>query len=538
MSHHNLEIATCAAWCITNIASGGDEDCHQLLNSKALSVIGYCYNRPDATEALYDQLNWVVGNLAGSPSIVEVMDVEVWVELISRTAKNFVSLNHRQTAMWALSNLVKVSVSSRTFALLTPMIMDMLKVIEGSYASQYSENNVDIFWVLAFITKKEQICRELLRPPFAPILKFLMKGLEQTNAVNYKKRKPALIPLVRVLGNIVCTDLTATFCRQYDLIGAAIKMVSMFSAITQADSEEIAMIKEVLWMLSNITADSQCAPLFAQIPTNLASLLLSFQFRGASQKEAYWCISNLISEHVKYFASALNSSHVVTSFFNVLIAILESEHSMLVAHTVASLSFALPHVCELIDPSLRNSFLEEASQRLDKPLSVLAKQAGPVVASQSAALHKRFCEARLNVASLPLKTPLNASSTAKLNTTGTVFEFGAMEKALDNVPAYPNSLPSLVSNGSQANGAQGGSTQDGSSGTFSMPPIFKLISKKVTGYTLYGYAHRPLLKKAHPSLAVVEITRKLASQWKLASAEEKEAYKASAKSHNIQNGFA
>ncbi|EGG23005.1 hypothetical protein DFA_05135 [Cavenderia fasciculata] len=272
-----------AAWALTNIASGSQQNTYSVVNLNIIPTLASLLSSPHPR--IVDQSIWGLGNIAGDSVALRnlVLEQDVLPALLGIFEKHSRNTNILRNACWALSNLFrgKPLSDSHYAELALPTIARLLYL-------QDQDALCDVLWCISYVsdTTNERMQKVLDCNVVGVLIGILTKA-----------ERPLVSPALRTLGNFLTGDDIQT---QTVLNHGALAVLAKLLANPKAEIR-----KEVCWCISNITSGNR-----AQIqqvidsgilPTVVEHLLTD---TAAVKKEAIWAISNACcgssAEQIKY----------------------------------------------------------------------------------------------------------------------------------------------------------------------------------------------------------------------------------------------
>ncbi|KAJ0028174.1 hypothetical protein Pint_35584 [Pistacia integerrima] len=226
-----------AAWCLTNIAAGKQEETKALLPALPLLIahLGEKSSLPVA-----EQCAWALGNVAGEEE--ELRDVLLAQGALPPLARMMLPNKGStvRTAAWALSNLIKGPDPKAASELIR--VNGVLDAILCHLKKANEELATEVAWVVVYLSALSNVATSLLVK--SDVLPQLVERLATTNSLQL------LIPVLRSLGNLVAGD-SNTIC---DILVPGHKVIEVL--VKCLKSEHRVLKKEAAWVLSNIAAGS------------------------------------------------------------------------------------------------------------------------------------------------------------------------------------------------------------------------------------------------------------------------------------------
>ncbi|CDW72241.1 importin subunit alpha-1-like [Stylonychia lemnae] len=261
-----------AAWCLTNIASGQQEQVQVLIDKGTVNVLVELLNSPHLE--VVEQAIWGLGNIAGDGAKIRDM-------VIAAGAINPISniLDRAQpgssfvrNASWTLSNLCRGK-PAPNFHAVKRAVPSLAKVL---IENDVEDILIDVCWAISYLSDGgEERIPIILETNVVPRL---IQLLQHPNIA-------ISVPCLRTIGNIVTGDDDQT---QFVINAGALEQLN---SIIYHKKKTVR--KEVCWSLSNITAGNPqqiqlCLDL--GIIDKLINILINDDIE--IKKEAVWAVSN------------------------------------------------------------------------------------------------------------------------------------------------------------------------------------------------------------------------------------------------------
>ncbi|TXG59138.1 hypothetical protein EZV62_016967 [Acer yangbiense] len=213
-----------AAWCLTNIAAGKQEETKALLPALPLLIahLGEKSSLPVA-----EQCAWALGNVAGEGD--ELRNILLSQGALPPLARMMLPNKGStvRTAAWALSNLIKGPDPKAATELIR--VDGVVEAILRHLKKADEELATEVAWVVVYLSALSNIAISILVK--SDVLQLLVERLATSNSLQL------LIPVLRSLGNLMADKV----------IEVLVKCLK---------SEHRVLKKEAAWVLSNIAAGS------------------------------------------------------------------------------------------------------------------------------------------------------------------------------------------------------------------------------------------------------------------------------------------
>lgn len=264
-----------AAWALTNIASGNNDQTRAVVHGGAVpSLIDLLSH---SSMNVVEQAVWALGNIAGdgAPMRDYILDkgiIKPLIALVTETAQ----ISFLQNLTWTVSNLCRNKNPHPALKYVTDLLPTIVKLVNCAD----KQVRTDACWALSYITDGPNERIELVIK--TGVVETLVNVLTETQDVLL------ITPVLRTLGNIV------TGTDQQTQLVIDLGVLKVFPWLLAHEKPTIQ--KEASWTLSNITAGTQIqiqAVIDAGVMPRVVELLTRGDYK--TQKEACWTVTNFTS---------------------------------------------------------------------------------------------------------------------------------------------------------------------------------------------------------------------------------------------------
>ncbi|KAL5740738.1 hypothetical protein ACOSQ2_029918 [Xanthoceras sorbifolium] len=230
-----------AAWCLTNIAAGKQEETKALLPALPLLI---AHLGEKSSSPVAEQCAWALGNVAGEGE--ELRNILLSQGALPPLARMMLPNKGStvRTAAWALSNLIKGPNPTAATELIR--VDGVVDAILRHLKKADEELATEVAWVIVYLSALSNVATGILVK--SDVLQLLVERLATSNSLQL------LIPVLRSLGNLVAGDSNTTCAILVPGHEITDKVIEVLGKCLK--SEHRVLKKEAAWVLSNIAAGS------------------------------------------------------------------------------------------------------------------------------------------------------------------------------------------------------------------------------------------------------------------------------------------
>lgn len=276
LTGNDVDLQQEAAWCLTNISAGTHD--HALLVAKTAAPYLVTF-LTGSNHLLQDQCAWALGNLAGdSPECRALLHAQGAVDPLVKLLQSPVPAVVQSSA-FALSNIARES---------TDITRDIVKAGVIKILPQYLVAKPEgrsilseVSWILTYLTTSGEHTAAMVEAGILSTIVTLLVRLAGEDPLDGQ----TVTPLLRCLGNILSGDdeYTIQACENPRLL---------HTMLTFLNSTIRHIVKECLWVLSNMAAESNVATSVAYGPI-LTKVIEHLSAAFDIKKEALFVLGNI-----------------------------------------------------------------------------------------------------------------------------------------------------------------------------------------------------------------------------------------------------
>jgi hypothetical protein len=291
------EILFESLWILSNIASGSGDGCTYLLENQILQNLKRLFPIMKS-EDIINQSLWLIANLAGDENKI-IRNWMVKFDYLNYFGKMLKTESYKikNSCLWALSNIfTDAPVIPFSFREELQEIVSNCKDILVNYKNYLPDNNPNeinlaentLFYNTTFLyllTCSNNWVIEMFVDEFT-ILSLI-------RLIKYAREKEdyiAVLQFLRLIGNFSMDDMAT-----WNIVNHGILTILKDFLHLQHDESKLKILKEILFILSNITAGViQFSDIFFEEKDLLESVLfLAHNDQKEITNEAIWCLANI-----------------------------------------------------------------------------------------------------------------------------------------------------------------------------------------------------------------------------------------------------